>query len=250
MTNKIRINRYLAGAGLGSRRKCEKFILNGSVKVNGNPVNRLSLKVEPEKDIVVFDGKEIKYKQEKTLLVLNKPAGVLSSASDNRGRKTVIDIAREEGYSERLYPVGRLDIDTTGVILLTDDGDLAYRLTHPKHEIPKIYQVRVKGKIGRNDLRNVSGGIDIGGYITAPCKVETKRISSKFSDIEVTIREGKNRQIKRMFDAIGHKVISLNRKSIGGLEFDNLKIGEIRTLSESEENLLREKTGVTIKENK
>ncbi len=250
MTNKIRINRYLAGAGLGSRRKCERFILNGSVKVNGNTVNRLSLKVDPEKDIVIFDGKEIKYNSEKTLLVLNKPAGVLSSVSDDRGRKTVIDIAREKGYSKRLYPVGRLDIDTTGVILLTDDGDLAYRLTHPKHEIPKIYQARVKGKIDRNALRKVSGGVDIGGYITDPCKVEEKRISSEFSDIEVTIKEGKNRQIKKMFDAVGYKVIRLNRKSMGGLEFGNLKIGEIRALSKSEENFLREKTGVTTKENK
>jgi 23S rRNA pseudouridine2605 synthase len=249
MNTKIRINRYLAGAGLGSRRKCERLVLGGSVRVNDIQVTSLSARVDPDEDVVTIDGKWVEYRNDKTLLVLNKPEGVLSSTRDVRGRKTVIDIANEAGFSGRLYPVGRLDIDTTGVILLTDDGELAYRLTHPKYEIPKIYQARVNGTIAKNEEKKLAGGVDIGDYITSPCFVKIVKVTSKYTNVELTIREGKKRQIKRMFSAIGHRVIKLNRKSLGGLQFSDLKIGEIRPLSKKEENFLREKTELILRGN-
>lgn len=239
-----RINRYLAAAGLGSRRACEDLIRRGLVEVNGAPVANLSMKIDPDMDRVAVDGREIKRPEKSMLLVLNKPTGVISTASDTHGRKTVIDIAREHGYTERLFPVGRLDRDTSGIILITNDGDLSYRLTHPKYKIEKVYEVKVSGRVSEGTAEKISKGIDTGDYITKPCRVTILERDRVSSNLEIRLKEGRKRQIRRMLAICGHEVILLHRTALGDLDFDDLENGEIRTLSEEEENRLRELSGL------
>jgi 23S rRNA pseudouridine2605 synthase len=239
-----RINRYLAAAGLGSRRACEDLIRRGLVEVNGAPVANLSMKIDPDMDRVTVDGREIKRPEKSMLLVLNKPTGVISTASDTHGRKTVIDIAREHGYTERLFPVGRLDRDTSGIILITNDGDLSYRLTHPKYKIEKVYEVKVSGRVSEGTAEKISKGIDTGDYITKPCRVTILERDRVSSNLEIRLKEGRKRQIRRMLAICGHEVILLHRTALGDLDFDDLENGEIRTLSEEEENRLRELSGL------
>ena len=244
MSRIMRINRYLAVAGLGSRRACEDLILKGLVKVNGTPVVNLSLKIDPDEDRVTFEGREIRPVEKSRILVLNKPTGVISTASDTHGRKTVIDIAREHGYRERLFPVGRLDRDTSGMILITNDGDLAYRLTHPKYKIEKVYDVTVGRRVSNGNVEKITKGIDTGDYVTKQCSVsilERDRVSTR---LEIRLKEGRKRQIRRMLAMCGHKVKRLHRSALGDLAFDDLKSGDIRPLSEEEENRLRELSGL------
>lgn len=239
-----RINRYLAAAGLGSRRACENLIRRGLVEVNGTPVANLSLKIDTDIDRVTVEGREIRRPEKSRLLVLNKPTGVISTAADTHGRKTVLDIARENGFTERLFPVGRLDLDTSGIILITNDGDLAYRLTHPKYKIEKVYEVEVDGRVSDGTAEKISGGIDTGAYVTRPCRVtilERNRVSTK---LEIRLKEGRKRQIRRMLAICGHEVKLLHRTTLGDLGFEDLENGDIRPLSEEEENRLRELSGL------
>ncbi len=236
-----RINRFLAEAGLGSRRKCEKLVSEGRVKVNGEAVEKLAMLIS-DGDEVTVDGRRVSVSEDRVTLVLNKPKGVLSTVKDDLGRKTVSDIAREKGWKQRLFPVGRLDMDTTGILILTNDGDLAYRLTHPKHKIEKRYRVTVEGTVGDETAGKIASGVDIGGYITRPCAVRIIERGGGSTVLEVTLSEGKKRQIRRMFAAAGYKVVALARVALGGIEFDDLEPGGLRPLSEQEEKSIREMT--------
>lgn len=244
MSPRMRINRFLASAGIGSRRKCEDLIREGRVQINGETVSELARFIDTDSDIVTLDGKRVDEVAGRMILVINKPFGVLSTVSDDRGRKTVIALAREAGVEERLFPVGRLDMDTTGILLLTNDGDLAYRLTHPRFKIEKRYIVTVEGHIEDRTIKAVGSGIDLGDYVTMPCRVEVTGRSGSTSTIEIRLKEGKKRQIKRMFAEAGHRVLELKRVALGDLEFSDLNEGDIRQLTEEEELRLREQTGL------
>ena len=244
MGDKIRINRFLAAAGLGSRRKCEELIRKGLVFVNGESVDKLAVLIDPESDSITVDGVPVRYEGKSFVLVLNKPPGVLSTVTDSFRRKTVIDLAREQGFTDRLFPVGRLDLDTTGIILLTNDGYLAYRLTHPRYKIEKTYDVVVEGRISARAVSRIAGGIGEGDFVTRPCEVA---ILKKYDDrtlLRVVLREGRKRQIKRMFALCGHKVIELRRIALGDLRFEDLETGAVRPLTKNEERRLRELTGL------
>lgn len=249
MTSDIRINRYLAAAGLGSRRKCEQLVLEGRVVLNGERIKDLHRRVDPENDVVTVDGKRVSMGRETVVLILNKPAGVLSTVEDDFGRKTVLDLAAEEGFGTRLFPVGRLDLETSGLILLTNDGDLAYRLTHPGYKIEKTYLATVEGMLSDEDAEMIGAGVKLDdGYTTMPCSIEVLDRDEAESRVKVVVKEGKKRQIRRMFAGSGHKVLHLHRCAIGDLGFDDLEEGRMRRLSKAEENRLRELTGLLNKE--
>ncbi|MBU8921392.1 MAG: rRNA pseudouridine synthase [Bacteroidales bacterium] len=240
----IRINRFLASAGLGSRRKCEDLVNGGKVFINDNLVTDLSTKVNTGSDIVTIDGKCIEIYTRKVILVLNKPRGILSAAVDGRNRKTVIDLARDSGIKERLFPVGRLDMDTSGIILLTNDGDLSYRLTHPKFKIDKTYIVTIDGKITASALKAIRSGVRLEDFTTAPCRAIVLKEDERSTTLKIIIHEGKKRQIRRTFQKFGHRIISLHRAALGDLFFEDLAPGEIRVLTNEENRILREKSGL------
>lgn len=229
--NSIRLNRYLAMAGIASRRKCDELILAGRVKVNGKVVTRLGTQVVPGKDQIEFDGKVIQSKKQFTYVLMNKPLRHVCTVKDEKGRRTILDLLNT---SERLFPVGRLDYNTTGAILITDDGDLAYALTHPKFEVKKVYRVLLNKVIRPIDLHQFRQGIDLDGYKTAPCEVRELRIIDNRSYLEVEIHEGKNRQIRRMFEKLGYSVEELHRAEFAGLKVSDLKPGEWRLLTPGE----------------
>jgi pseudouridine synthase len=244
MSPKIRINRFLASAGIGSRRKCEDLIREGRVQVNGETVRELASFIDTDSDAVSIDGTPVKQVAGKMILVINKPSGVLSTVKDERGRTTVIELAREMGYEERLYPVGRLDMNTTGLLLLTNDGDLAFRLTHPRYKIEKKYKVIVEGLIEDRTVERIGSGMDLGDYVTLPCKVRVIGRSKDSSSLEIWLKEGKKRQIRRMFAESGHRVLELTRIALGDLEFSDLERGDIRPLTEKEVSRLKRLTGL------
>ncbi len=244
MSPKMRINRFLASAGIGSRRNCEDLISEGRVQVNGETISELASFIDTDSDLVSIDGKIIEYCSGKMLLVINKPFGVLSTVQDDRGRRTVIDMIREMGYGERLFPVGRLDMNTTGLLLLTNDGDLAYRLTHPRYKIEKKYVVTVEGLIEDRTVEAIGAGVDLGDYVTMPCPVKVIERSENRSKLEIILKEGKKRQIRRMFAEAGHRVLELRRTALGDLEFSDIEPGDIRPLTKEEEFRLREMTGL------
>ncbi|HER43740.1 MAG TPA: rRNA pseudouridine synthase, partial [Candidatus Eisenbacteria bacterium] len=188
MSPKMRINRFLASAGIGSRRKCEDLIREGKVRINGETVAALASFIDTGSDTVTVDGIPVESVKDRMILVMNKPFGVLSTVSDDRGRKTVIGLAREMGYSERLFPVGRLDRDTTGLLLLTNDGDLAYRLTHPRYKIEKKYLVKVEGMIDDRTVASIASGVDLGSYVTRPCSIRVVERSDKSSTLEIRLK--------------------------------------------------------------
>lgn len=245
MSPKIRINRFLASAGIGSRRNCEDLIREGRVQVNGETISELASFVDTDSDRVAVNGKFVDAVTGRMILVINKPSGVLSTVSDDRGRKTVIGLALERGYGERLFPVGRLDMDTTGLLLLTNDGDLAYRLTHPRYKIEKKYIVTVEGVIEDRAVESIGSGVDLGDFVTMPCTVKVIDRSENTSKLEIILKEGKKRQIRRMFAESGHRVLKLRRVALGSLEFTDLENGDIRPLTEEEEFRLREMTGLS-----
>ena len=228
-----RLQKYMASCGVASRRKCEELILAGKVKVNGILVNELGTKVNPEKDVIEYDGKIISKEEKKVYIMLNKPEGYICSVKDEKDRKTVLDLVK---VKERVYPIGRLDYDSSGLILLTNDGEVYNKIIHPRKEIIKKYIVIVKNKINEKDVRAFKEGIDIGGYITAPATLKTISYDEEknISTIEVSIHEGKNRQIRRMCSALNHDVLSLKRVSIGEIKLAYLKRGEYRELTEEE----------------
>lgn len=228
-----RLQKYMASCGIASRRKCEELILLGKVKVNGNTIEELGFKVNPLKDIVEYDGRVITKEEKKVYIMLNKPEDVITSVKDEKDRKTVIDIVK---VNERIFPIGRLDYDSSGLILLTNDGELYNKIIHPRVELDKKYVAVVKGEVSLDDKEKFESGIDIGGYITAPAKLKMLEYSHRkdLSTIEVCIHEGKNRQIRKMCSAINHEVISLKRVSIGNIRLGQLKKGEYRYLNDEE----------------
>lgn len=228
-----RLQKFLANAGIASRRKCEELILNGKVEVNGEVVTELGAKVS-DKDIVKYNGKIVKPEEEKVYILLNKPIGYVTTAKDQFDRDTVLDLVK---INKRIVPVGRLDMYTSGALILTNDGEFVNMLTHPKNEINKTYNVTVKGNITKEDIENLQNGVEIDdGYITKPAKVKILKIDEEknISRIQITIHEGKNRQVRKMCEAINKKVLALHRSKIGDIEVNNLKVGKWRYLTNKE----------------
>lgn len=231
-----RLQKYMASCGVASRRKCEEIILEGRVKVNGEVVTELGIKVEPGKDTVEYNGVLLTKEEKKVYIMLNKPEGYICSVKDEKDRKTVLDIVN---VSERIYPIGRLDYDSSGLILLTNDGDAYNKIIHPREEITKRYIVVVKGEITEKDKDAFKKGIDIGGYVTAPAAIEVITFENGKSTIEVGIHEGKNRQIRKMCAALNHEVLSLKRIAVGEIKLGYLKRGEWRELKQKELDYLK-----------
>lgn len=228
----VRLQKYLAGAGVASRRKAEELICQGRVSINGNRITELGTKV-CEGDTVMVDEKPVRLKSVKKYVMLNKPVGIVTTVKDQFGRKTVMDLVQEAGI--RLFPVGRLDYDTSGLLLLTNDGDLTYRLTHPRHNIDKTYLAEVAGIPREEELVRFRRGLSIENYITAPAQVQLLSTTSKGNAIlKITIHEGRNRQVRKMCSAIGHPVHTLQRVSMGPLQIGNLEPGQWRDLTEKE----------------
>jgi len=232
----IRLQKYLAECGVASRRKAEELIKGGHVAVDGEIVTELGTKVSASNKISV-DGKDVSKEFEKLYILLNKPKGYVSTTNDQFGRPTVIDLLEE--VKERVYPVGRLDYDTKGIILLTNDGQFTYRLTHPSHEISKTYLAEVRGTPSRDKLEHLRQGIKIEDYVTAPAKIKLIGKKASFTVLEIIINEGKNRQVRKMCDAIGHPIVNLQRVAIGNLSIGNLHEGSWRHLKKHEINMLK-----------
>ena len=228
-----RLQKYLAECGIASRRKCEEYILQGKVKVNNNLVTELGTKINPQKDIVAFEGKEVKRENKKIYILLNKPIGYVTTAEEQFGRDKVLDLVK---VKERIVPVGRLDMYTSGALILTNDGDFVYKVTHPKHEITKTYTVTLKGIVNKTEVEQLRKGVKIEDYITKPAKVKILKTDEEkdISRLEITIHEGKNRQIRKMCESIGKKVLALHRSKIGNIDVKSIKIGEWRYLKDSE----------------
>ena len=228
-----RLQKYLAECGIASRRKCEEYIIQGKVKVNNNLVTELGTKINPQKDIVAFEGKEIKRENKKIYILLNKPIGYVTTAEEQFGRDKVLDLVK---VKERIVPVGRLDMYTSGALILTNDGDFVYKVTHPKHEITKTYTVTLKGIVNKTEVEQLRKGVKIEDYITKPAKVKILKTDEEkdISRLEITIHEGKNRQIRKMCESIGKKVLALHRSKIGNIDVKSIKIGEWRYLKDSE----------------
>jgi len=227
----------MAQCGVASRRKCEEIILEGRVQVNGETVRDMGIQVDPERDVVLLDGKPLRMENAKVYILLNKPRGYITSVGDPFGRPTVLDLIGKR--DQRVYPIGRLDYDTEGLLLLTNDGEMAFKLTHPRHEVEKEYYCVVKGCPGSEALDKLRKGLDIGGYITAPAKLIELGKRGDQAAFRIIIHEGKNRQVRRMFDAIGHPVLFLRRERMGPIKLGKLKPGEWRYLSDREIGELR-----------
>lgn len=230
-----RLQKYMSNCGVASRRKCEEIILAGKVKVNGVLVNEVGVKVNPLKDTVEYEGKIISKEENKVYIMLNKPEGYISSVKDEKGRDTILDIVK---VKERIYPIGRLDYDSSGLLLLTNDGEIYNKIIHPRVEIIKKYIAVVKGEVTEKDIKKFEIGIDIGGYITAPAELKIISIDKDVSTIEIGIHEGKNRQIRKMCAALNHEVLSLKRIAIGDIKLGYLKRGEYRNLNNDEINYI------------
>lgn len=233
----MRLQKYMANAGVASRRKSEEMILQGEVKVNGKTVKELGYKVNIEKDKVSVNGINIKLVKNFTYVLLNKPIGVVSSAKDEKDRMTVVDLV--DVSNKRLYPVGRLDIDTTGLVLLTDDGEFANHYMHPRNKVEKKYIATVQGLPNKESLEKLRKGLYVDGKKTLPAKVRVLKNYIEDSIIEISIFEGRNRQIKKMFEAVKHPVKKLKRIEIGDLNLGDLKPGEWRYLTENEVKSLK-----------
>ena len=231
----IRLQKYLAEAGIASRRKAEELIQQGKVKVNNAIVTELGTKINPEKDKIEYEGKIITREDEKIYILLNKPIGYVTTAKDQFNRDSVLDLVK---VKQRIVPVGRLDMYTSGALLLTNDGDFVYQVTHPKHEIEKTYTVTIKGMITKTTIEILKNGVKIEDYVTRPAKVKILKIEEdkNQSRLEITIHEGKNRQIRKMCEAVGHKVLALHRSKIAGIGVKELPLGKWRYLSENEIN--------------
>jgi 16S rRNA pseudouridine516 synthase len=227
----LRLDKLLSLSGFGSRSKVKKLIKKGRVEVNGEIVKEPSFQVNPEVDEVTVNGEPVTY-EENYYLILNKPAGYITSTKDRE--LTVMELVSDIPKFERLFPVGRLDKDAEGLLLITSDGELAHRLTHPKWKVPKTYYVVVEGKVREEDLEPLRKGVQLKDFKTKPAEVEILRSGEESSELEITIREGKYHQVKRMFSAIGHPVKYLKRIRFGNLELGELPVGEYRHLTEEE----------------
>jgi len=240
----------LARSGVASRRAADALIASGSVRVNGVPPPATGLLIDPDRDAVTVDGRVVKPPSAHRYLMLNKPLGVITTAKDEAARSTVLDIVGEEGkHGHRLFPVGRLDADSTGLLVLTDDGDLAYRLTHPRYKVAKEYVVTVAGVPSIRDLEALRHGVKLEDGMTAPAEVDVVRVTTGSrdagrADLRVVIREGRHRQVRRMLEAVGHKTVALKRTAFGPLRLGRLKISGWRRLAPAEVAALRRATGL------
>lgn len=231
--NKVRLQKFLANSGVASRRKCEELILEEKISVNGKIVNELGIKIDPTVDKVEYCGKLIHNTEKLVYILLNKPIGYVTTANDQFNRDTVLDLVK---VKERVVPVGRLDMYTSGALILTNDGDFVYKVTHPKHEITKTYTVTVHGIITNEAVENLRQGVEIEDYVTRPAKVKILKTDEEknISRLEITIHEGKNRQVRKMCEAVGRKVIALHRSKIGDIGVKDLKLGSWRYLKDYE----------------
>ena len=229
----VRLQKYLADCGIASRRKCEQYIQQGKVQVNGKVVTELGTKINPKKDKVKFENREITENRKMVYILLNKPIGYVTTADDQFNRDTVLDLVK---VKERIVPVGRLDMYTSGALILTNDGDFIYKVTHPKHEIEKTYTVTLKGIIQNDEVEKLRKGVKIEDYTTKPAKVKILKIvqEKNISRLEIIIHEGKNRQVRKMCEAVGKKVLALHRSKIGKIGVKDLKLGEWRYLTKKE----------------
>lgn len=232
----MRLQKYLALSGVASRRRSEELIAEGKIKVNNEIITEMGFKVDPERDRIFVDGKEVLPTDEKVYILLNKPTGYITTVSEQFQRKKVTDLIN---VPQRIFPVGRLDYDTSGLLLLTNDGDLTYRLTHPRFKVEKKYISKIQGIPTKDMIAAFKRGLKIEDYITAPANFKIIKTEGNDALVEITIHEGKNRQIRKMCDAIGHPVITLQRISMGNLALGRLKVGEWRFLSEEEIRYLK-----------
>lgn len=227
----MRLNKYIASAGVCSRRKADELIENGNVKVNGATVKAMGWQVE-EDDVVEVNGRVIEAAGKKVYVVVNKPLGYITSMQDEKDRDTVADLVAD--IPQRLFPVGRLDYNTTGLLIMTNDGELTQTLTHPRHKVYKTYVAKVAGVISDSRLAKLRKGVDIGGFVTSPAKVRLVKQMPRHAVVEISIREGKNRQVRKMFAAVGNKVQDLHRTAIGEIRLGRLKEGHYRKLTKEE----------------
>ena len=233
MEEKIRLQKYLANNGVASRRKAEEMILAGKVSVNGKVVTELGTKINPSLDKIEVNGQEIKEENEHIYILLNKPIGYVTTVKDQFNRDSVLDLVKT---NKRLVPVGRLDMYTSGALILTNDGDFVYKVTHPKHEIEKTYTVTIKGIVKQEEVEMLKQGVKIEDYITKPARVKILKTDEEKnqSRLEITIHEGKNRQVRKMCEAINHKVLALHRSKIAGIGVKDIELGKWRYLKEQE----------------
>jgi 23S rRNA pseudouridine2605 synthase len=231
-----RLNAFLARSGVASRRAADKLISAGAVRVNGEVPPPAGVMVDPDRDRITVDGRLVKPLTRHRYLMLNKPLGVITTAKDESGRTNVLDVVGDEGLGgHRLFPVGRLDADSTGLLLLTDDGDLAFRLTHPRYKVAKEYVAVVGGSPNTADLDKLRGGVQLDDGMTAPAHVEVLRVMpGPMAELRFVIHEGRHRQVRRMLLAVGHRVQSLKRVGFGPLKLGRLKVGGWRVLGEPE----------------
>lgn len=222
----VRLQKYLADAGIASRRRAEELIEQGKIKVNDQIITKLGTKINPKKDKVEYEGKIVTVQEEKIYILLNKPIGYVTTAKDQFKRDSVLDLVK---VRQRIVPVGRLDMYTSGALILTNDGDFVYQVTHPKHEIEKTYTVTIKGIIQKEEVELLKKGVKIEDYTTRPAKVKILKTDEEKeqSRLEITIHEGKNRQVRKMCEAIGHKVLALHRSKIAGIGVKDLPLRKV-----------------------
>lgn len=240
MEEDIRLQKYLANQGICSRRKAEEYILQGQVKVNGEVVCELGTKINPNKDEVIFKGNRVGNVDKKVYILLNKPIGYVTTTRDQFGRDTVLDLVH---VKEKILPVGRLDMYTSGALILTNDGEFIYKVTHPKYEIEKTYNVTVKGIVTKKEIKQLEDGVKIEDYTSGKAKVKILKIDKEndISRIEITIHEGKNREVRKMCNGIGRKALALHRSKIENIDVKSLKLGEWRYLTNKEISSLLKK---------
>lgn len=230
----IRLQKFLANSGICSRRAAEKLIVDGKISVNGIVVTELGTKVQPEKDIIEYNGKKVNVQEKRVYILLNKPIGYVTTVKEQFGRPTVMDLIKDVGVN--VVPVGRLDMYTSGAIILTNDGDFVYTVTHPKNEIEKTYNATVKGIFTNEDAKKIENGVKIEDYVSGKAKVKILKIdeTKNISRVQITIHEGKNREVRKMCESVGKSVISLHRTRIGNVNVKDLKLGTWRFLKEAE----------------
>jgi len=228
----VRLQVVLARSGIASRRKAASLIESGRVSVNGTPVRERGFRVDTSKDRIEFDGNLLRFREKHNYYLLNKPAGVISTASDEKNRKSVIDCVKSR--SRRIYPVGRLDKDTKGLIMLTDDGELCYRLTHPRFELERVYEARVKGVVDNRALARIRKGVVVEGKRVSPDRITVRKAGTGFTVLSIIVKEGRKREVRKMFEAVGCEVRELVRTRFGPLKLSGLAEGEYRPLTKEE----------------